>query len=57
MVNSKNKYATLVASLPHQAALLAAKQTPLSRIKLDQRLRMLETEDAKQLHLIEEVVE
>jgi hypothetical protein len=57
MAGAENKYATLVASLPYQASLLAAKQTPISRINLDQRLRMLDADDAEQLRLVEGLLE
>jgi hypothetical protein len=39
------RYVTLVASLPALGDLFAAKQTPISRLRLEQRLRGLEPED------------
>ena len=51
------KYVTLIASLPpHTPGLFATKQPPISRLKLDERLQMLEPEDAKDLALIENLV-
>lgn len=53
----QEKYVTLIASLPpHTPGLFATKQTPISRLKLDERLLMLEPEDAKDLALIENLV-
>lgn len=43
----------LISALPSPEALFVAKQTPLSRLKLDQRLLVLSDEDAKVLHMIE----
>ncbi|QSA97820.1 DUF2764 family protein [Methylococcus sp. EFPC2] len=42
-------YYTLIGSLPHLPRLDQAERLPISRLKLEQRLRMLETEDAEQL--------
>ncbi len=42
-------YITLVASLPALGDLFAAKQTPISRLRLDQRLRGLADPDARLL--------
>lgn len=51
------KYAMLIGSLPvHPTDLLAAKQTPLSRIRLDERLRLLEEKDTQDLRRIEELL-
>lgn len=41
-----NKYTTLISSLPHPGRLFSEKQTPLSQLKLEQRLRMLDEADA-----------
>jgi Protein of unknown function (DUF2764) len=50
-------YVTLMASLPpHVPALFANRQTPISRLKLDERLQMLEPQDASDLALIEELL-
>lgn len=43
----------LVASLPHYPSWFAAKQTPLSRLRLEQRLRLLDERDSEQLALVE----
>lgn len=50
------RYTMLIASLPHQPALFTEKQTALSRLRLEQRLGMLEEEDARVLRLAEDVV-
>lgn len=50
-------YVMLICSLPSPEALFAAKQPPLSRLKLDQRLRMLSDEDAATLNLVEDAVD
>lgn len=47
----------LIASLPSPQALRSAKRAPLSRLKLDQRLRVLTDEDANTLRLVESVVD
>lgn len=46
----------LVASLPRSERLFVAKQPPLSRIRLDRRLRALSPEDADTLRLLEATV-
>lgn len=52
-----NQYVTLIASLPpHIAKLFATRQTPISRLKLNERLEMLEPCHAKDLALIENLV-
>lgn len=54
----QNRYVTLVSSLPaHLPNLFAAKQTPISRIRLDQRLAMLAPQDRRDLGLIEDVIQ
>ncbi|MBE9170732.1 DUF2764 family protein [Pleurocapsales cyanobacterium LEGE 06147] len=52
----KTKYVTLMASLPPLGKLFAAKQTPISRIKLENRLKMLTEEDAARLKQIENLI-
>ncbi|RLA21537.1 MAG: hypothetical protein DRQ61_01005 [Gammaproteobacteria bacterium] len=48
-----DKYITLTASFPpHLPNLFATKQTPISQIKLDERLQMLESKDANDLAAI-----
>jgi hypothetical protein len=57
-MSGANQYATLMTSLPYHPSLFAAKQTPLSRIRLRQRLQlMLTPEDAQQLELAANVLE
>lgn len=49
-----NRYTMLIASLPvHPASMFASKQTPISRIQLDRRLRLLEEGDARLLSRLE----
>ncbi len=50
-------YVTLISSFPpHTPQLFATRQTPISRIKLDERLQMLTPEHAQDLALIENLV-
>jgi len=52
-----DQYVTLISSLPpHMPNLFKAKQTPISRIQLDQRLQMLQPQHANDLALIENLV-
>lgn len=52
-----DQYITLIASLPpHLPNLFATRQTPISRIKLDERLLMLESADANDLSVIVDLV-
>jgi len=44
-----DRYLTLITSLPAHGTLFGAKQTPLSRIRLRQRLQLLEPEDTEDL--------
>lgn len=50
---ASNAYVMLLASLPGPAALFVAKQAPLSRLKLEGRLRVLAPEDMETLRLVE----
>lgn len=50
------KYITLMTSLPPLGQLFEAEQTPISRLKLESRLKMLTEEDAARLKQIEELV-
>ena len=50
------KYTTLITSLPHQPALFTEKQTVISRIGLENRLTMLDEEDARTLRLLEQTL-
>lgn len=56
-MSDSDSYVMLISSLPSPEALFVAKQPPLSRLKLDQRLRVLTPEDALTLKLIEEVLD
>lgn len=49
-------YVALVASLPRSERLFVAKQPPLSRIRLERRLRVLLPEDAETLRLLEDTL-
>jgi len=51
-MSAANRYAMLISSLPYHGVLFGAHQTPLSRIRLQQRLRLLEPADAACLHAI-----
>ena len=52
-----DQYVTLIASLPpHIPKLFITRQTPISRLKLDERLQMLQPGHAKDLALIENLV-
>lgn len=50
-------YVTLIASLPSRETLFVAKQAPLSRLKLNQRLRVLSDEDRASLKMIEDALD
>jgi hypothetical protein len=52
-----DRYITLMTSLPFPGDLFSARQTPLSRIRLDQRLHQLEPEDRALLRRIEDVLQ
>lgn len=53
----KDQYITLISSLPpHLPTLFAARQTPISRLKLNERLQMLQPHHARDLALIENLV-
>ncbi|MCF7991520.1 MAG: DUF2764 family protein [Thiohalocapsa sp.] len=45
----QDRYLTLLASLPAHGPLFGAKQTPLSRLRLNMRLKWLEPDDAADL--------
>ena len=55
-MSDPDAYVMLVSSLPDPQALFLAKQPPLSRLRLDQRLRVLTAEDAERLKLVEEAL-
>lgn len=52
-----HRYAMLLSSLPYHGPLFGAKQTPLSRIRLDQRLRLLDPEDAACLSTLQQTLD
>ena len=56
-VSAANRYAMLISSLPYHGVLFGARQTPLSRIRLQQRLSLLEPADAACLHTIAELLD
>lgn len=49
-------YYTVVASLPHVPYFAAAQRLPLSRLRLEQRLRMLEADETRQIFQAEFLV-
>ena len=51
-MSRSDQYIMLMTGLPYHASLLSAKQTPLSRLKLESRLGVLEPKDAEQLQLV-----
>ncbi len=53
----QDRYLTLLASLPAHGPLFGAKQTPVSRLRLNQRLDWLEPEDAEDLARFAAVVD
>ena len=55
-MSDPNAYIMLISSLPSPEALFLAKRPPLSRLKLDSRLRVLAPEDARVLELTEGVL-
>ncbi len=52
-MSDPNAYTMLLTSLPSPAALFMAKRPPLSRLRLEARLRVLAPEDAEVLRLVE----
>lgn len=50
------RYVMLIASLPHHGRLFAAKQTPLSRVRLERRLGMMRAEDRAVLDAVVSVI-
>ena len=55
-MSDPNVYIMLMSSLPSPEALFLAKRPPLSRLKLDRRLRVLAPEHARALNLAEQVL-
>jgi len=56
-MSDPNAYIMLISSLPSPEALFLARQPPLSRLKLDRRLRILEPDDAETLRLVEDALQ
>ena len=56
MTQDRDTYTMLMSGLPSPAALFLAKRPPLSRLRLEARLRVLVPEDAEVLHLVESVL-
>ena len=56
-IDGGNEYVMLIASLPRPGPLFLLKQTPMSRFKLEQRLRVLRPEHVQSLKLVEEVLD
>ena len=52
---SNDKYISLITSLPIAVDLFKSKQTPLSRLNLEKRLRVLDADDAELLQKIEDL--
>ncbi len=57
VARDNDPYVMLITSLPRPDALFLAKQPPLSRLRLDQRLRVLSPEDAQVLRLVEQALD
>ncbi len=55
-MSDPNAYIMLISSLPRPEALFLEKRPPLSRLKLESRLRILAPEDARVLELTERVL-
>ena len=56
MLRNPTKYTTLMASLPYLGELFQAQQTPLSRLKLEERLKLLTEEDDARLRQILDLI-
>ena len=56
MFKNPTKYTTLMASLPYLGELFQAQQTPLSRFKLEARLKMLSEKDTALLQQIQDLI-
>lgn len=55
-MSDPDAYVMLISSLPSSEKLFLAKQPPLSRLKLEQRLRVLDEDDAITLRLVEQTL-
>jgi hypothetical protein len=56
-MSAANRYAMLISSLPYHGVLFGARQTPLSRIRLQQRLELLDPADAAWLRAITDLLD
>ena len=56
-VDRDTRYVMLITSLPFHGPLFGAHHTPLSRLRLEQRLRVLEPEDAHTLRRLTEILD
>ena len=56
-MSAGTRYAMLMTSLPNARSLFDATETPISRIRLDQRLSLLDEQDAAVLATIEHVLQ
>lgn len=57
METESNKYTTLICSLPGFESLTSLRRTPISRIQLRQRLRMLEPQDFEDIEILGELLD
>lgn len=56
-MSATDLYLTLITSLPYPGQLFTSEQTPCSRLKLNDRLKMLKQEHAEQLKRLEDTVQ
>lgn len=56
-MEDSHRYAMLLSALPYHGPLFGAKQTPLSRLRLNQRLTMLEPADAACLEIVSRMLD
>jgi hypothetical protein len=56
-VSAVDAYVTLIAGLPSPESLHQARQPPLSRLKLERRLKALTPEDARVLQAVEDAID
>lgn len=56
-MDADTRYVMLISSLPFHGPLFGAHHTPLSRLRLEQRLRVLEPEDADTLQRLTEILD
>jgi hypothetical protein len=56
-MSASQRYAMLISSLPYHGSLFGAKRTPLSRIRLRQRQRLLDEADTACLRIVANLLE